>query len=142
VKYLFDTDHISIVQFQSGPEFAALSARIAQHLRTDLAFSVVSFHEQVLGAHTYLSRARHSTDFVSGYERLGRLIADYAAFPVAAFDALAAVEFDVLVAQRVRIGAMDLRFASIALANGLTLLTRNVRHFGKVPGLAIEDWTI
>jgi tRNA(fMet)-specific endonuclease VapC len=35
---------------------------------------------------------------------------------------------------------MDLKIASIALANGATLLTRNTRDFQKVPGLQIENW--
>ena len=43
VKFLLDTDHISILQRQTGPEFAALVAMIGQHLPDDLAFSVVSF---------------------------------------------------------------------------------------------------
>ena len=30
----------------------------------------------------------------------------------------------------------------IALSQGLTLLTRNLRNFSKVPHLVIEDWTI
>lgn len=34
----------------------------------------------------------------------------------------------------------DLRIASIALAHGLMLITGNVRHFSKVPGLLIENW--
>jgi tRNA(fMet)-specific endonuclease VapC len=55
---MLDTDHISILQQQSGPEFAALAARVGRHEPADLAFSVVSFHEQVLGCHTYISRAQ------------------------------------------------------------------------------------
>lgn len=35
---------------------------------------------------------------------------------------------------------MDLKIASIALANDATVLTRNARDFGKVPNLRIEDW--
>lgn len=34
----------------------------------------------------------------------------------------------------------DLRIASIVLANGLTLVTGNVRYFGRVPGLPVENW--
>jgi hypothetical protein len=38
MKFLLDTDYISILQKQAGPEFANLMARIAQVSRTDLAF--------------------------------------------------------------------------------------------------------
>jgi tRNA(fMet)-specific endonuclease VapC len=39
-----------------------------------------------------------------------------------------------------RLAEPDLRIASIALAHGLTLVSGNVRHFERVPGLALEDW--
>jgi tRNA(fMet)-specific endonuclease VapC len=58
------------------------------------------------------------------------------------FDSNASLTFDGLVVQRVRIATMDLRIASIALSQGLTVLTRNARDFGKVPGLVTDDWTI
>jgi len=35
---------------------------------------------------------------------------------------------------------MDLKIASIALANDATLLTGNSNDFSNVPGLRIEDW--
>ena len=38
------------------------------------------------------------------------------------------------------IGAYDLMIAAIALANGLILVTHNVKEFSRVPGLVIEDW--
>jgi len=34
----------------------------------------------------------------------------------------------------------DLRIAAIALAHNLTLITGNERHFGRVPGLRVENW--
>ncbi|NWJ45502.1 MAG: type II toxin-antitoxin system VapC family toxin [Chloroflexi bacterium] len=38
------------------------------------------------------------------------------------------------------IGANDLLIASIALANGLTLVTHNTREFSRINGLRLEDW--
>lgn len=38
------------------------------------------------------------------------------------------------------IGPYDLQIAAIALANDLTLVTRNTREFGRISGLRFEDW--
>jgi tRNA(fMet)-specific endonuclease VapC len=45
MKFLLDTDHISILQKQAGPEYPVLMAHIAQVRRADLAFCIISFHE-------------------------------------------------------------------------------------------------
>jgi tRNA(fMet)-specific endonuclease VapC len=137
-----DTDHISVLQQQSGPEYVALASHIARHSPADLALSVVSFHEQVLGCHTYIGRARTSAEVVRGYRMLGRLLSDYSMVSVLGFDGAAATEFDGLLARRVRIGTMDLRIASIALSRGLILVSRNTTDFRRVPGLIVEDWTV
>src|SRR5437868_14778804 len=142
MKFLLDTDHISILQKQSGREYAVLVSRIAQVSRSDLVFCIVSFHEQVLGCQTYLAQAKQPPDVVRGYRMLDRVLAAFAAAVVLPFDDKAALKFESLIAQRVRVGTMDLRIASIALSEGLTLVTRNTRDFSKVPGLAILDWTV
>ena len=141
MKFLLDTDHISILQWQTGQEFAALSARLAVHALADFAVCVVSFHEQVLGCHTYISRARTSADVVRGYQMLDRVLDAFATAQVLPFDAAAAVCAG-LVTQRVRLAVMDLRIAAVALSQGLVLLTRNQRDFGRVPALLTEDWTL
>lgn len=142
MKYLFDTDHISIMQRQSGSEFLALAARIARESPADLAFGMISFHEQMLGCHTFLSRARDSADLVRGYAILNQVLRTFSVAPVLPFDASAAAVFDGLLSQKVRVGTMDLRIAAIALSRGLILLTRNVSDFSKVPGLQTENWTV
>jgi tRNA(fMet)-specific endonuclease VapC len=40
------------------------------------------------------------------------------------------------------IGPHDLMIAAIALANGLTLITNNLREFERIPNLICEDWTV
>jgi tRNA(fMet)-specific endonuclease VapC len=141
VKYLLDTDHLSILQQRTSPEYGAIMTHLAVHPRTDIAVCVISFHEQVLGCHTYLTRARTATDLTRGYGMLARVIADYGSANVLPFDAASGAVLDSLVSSRVRIGAMDLRIAAIAISNGLVMVTRNVRHFSQVPGLVTEDWT-
>lgn len=37
-------------------------------------------------------------------------------------------------------GSMDPLLAATALEQGLTLVTRNTRHFEAVPGIALENW--
>ncbi|HYT95588.1 MAG TPA: hypothetical protein VEL76_43110 [Gemmataceae bacterium] len=142
MKYLLDTDHISILQRRAGPEFAALSGRIAKQSPADLAFSLVSFHEQVVGAHTYINRARSTSDVARGYALLEEILQAFAVAVVLPFDAAAGAVFDGLIAQRIRIATMDLRIAAIALSRNMVLLTRNVRDFALVPGLVTEDWTV
>lgn len=141
MKYLLDTDHISILQRRTGPEYAILAARVAPHA-AELAFPIVSFHEQVLGVHSFLGRARHHRDLIRGYTLLGEILQAFATAPVLPFDPTAAAIFGRLSASRLRVATLDLRIAAIALGRGLVLVTRNVRDFGKVPGLVTQDWTI
>lgn len=40
------------------------------------------------------------------------------------------------------IGAYDLQIAAIAMVNNLTLVTHNIREFGRIDGLLYEDWEV
>lgn len=40
------------------------------------------------------------------------------------------------------IGPHDLWLAAACIAHGLTMVTANVREFGRVPGLAVEVWDV
>jgi tRNA(fMet)-specific endonuclease VapC len=46
-----------------------------------------------------------------------------------------------LIRQRLYVGSNDLKIAVTALENNATVVTRNLRDFGRVPGLVCEDWT-
>jgi tRNA(fMet)-specific endonuclease VapC len=142
VKYLLDTDHLSILQRQAGQDYINLSTRMARYPLSDFAISTVTFHEQMLGSHTYINRARNLNDIVKGYEMMTRLVRDFKVLPLISFDAGAATALGQLQSQRLQLGKMDARIAAIALSSGLILLTRNHRDFAKVLGLIIEDWTV
>jgi tRNA(fMet)-specific endonuclease VapC len=142
VKYLLDTDHISFLQRRSGSEFTRLMIRMGQYSPADFALSIVSLHEQMLGAHNFINRARTNTDVICGYTLLLEILQGFTSAPVLPFDAKAIAVFDELRGQRIRVSTMDLRIAAIAISRNLVLLTRNVADFNKIPGLAIEDWTM
>jgi tRNA(fMet)-specific endonuclease VapC len=56
------------------------------------------------------------------------------------WDDAAVNEFEALRRARIRVGTMDLKIASVCLAEKATLLSRNINDFGKVPRLRVEDW--
>ena len=61
------------------------------------------------------------------------------------WDAAAATQFasvaSVLHKAGMQIGSMDAMIAGHALAVGAVLVTNNGRHFARVPGLTVENWT-
>ena len=142
MKYLLDTDHLSILQRQTGKDYSNLSTRMAHYPLSDFAVSIVTFHEQMLGCHAYINRERTLNDIVKGYEMMARLVSDFKVLPLISFDAGAATTFEQLKSQRLQLAKMDARIAAIALSRQLILLTRNHQDFGKVTGLVIQDWTI
>ncbi|NJP12151.1 MAG: type II toxin-antitoxin system VapC family toxin [Leptolyngbyaceae cyanobacterium RU_5_1] len=142
MKYLLDTDHLSILQRQTGQDYSNLAMRMAHYPLSEFAVSTVTLHEQMLGIHAYINRARHLNDVVKGYEMMAQLVSDFKVLPLISFDAGAATTFDQLQSQRIQLAKMDARIAAIALFHELILLTRNYQDFGKVAGLLIEDWTV
>jgi tRNA(fMet)-specific endonuclease VapC len=77
--------------------------RIAQVSRADLALCIVSFHEQVLGCNSYITKARSSSGVVRGYQMLDRVLSAIAAAVVLPFDGNSAAVFNGLAALRLRV---------------------------------------
>ncbi len=140
--FLLDTDHLGIMQMRVHPEVDRLRARMGEYSPKDFYVSIVSFHEQVLGWNAYIQRAKTAAGVVHGYRRFQGILADFAAVQVLPYDAAAAEVYGSLRKQRVRIGTMDLRIASTAVAHGFRVLTRNTVDFRRVPGPRVEDWTV
>jgi tRNA(fMet)-specific endonuclease VapC len=139
--FIFDTDHLSILQRDSDQTANRLQSSLSAHNETNFWVTVVSFHEQFLGWHNYLARATKPDDLVFGYSRFEQVLEAFTNYQILPFDNAAVDVFVGLRKQRLRVGTMDLRIASIAIATGMTLLTRNTVDFERIPGLTFEDWT-
>lgn len=141
MKYVLDTDHISLLQRNQSPERLSILSNMGKHSQDEILTNIVSFHEQVLGCNTYISQAKSMPVLTHGYKLLAEVIDSFTSYPVLPLDLAAAGVLSQLVASRVRLKAMDLRIAAIALSVGGVLVTRNVRDFSRVPGLQFEDWS-
>ena len=133
MRYLFDTDTVSALTRGSPPE--ALLMRMATTAREDRTTSSVTLAELLFGAYRTGPRSE---------DLLARIRAALPSTPLLPFDDAAAEQYarlrSYLEARGMPIGQADTQIAAIALANDLTVVTGNVRHFKRVPGLTVENW--
>ena len=139
--YIFDTDHLGVLQRQRGPDFEKLITRLSDSDQALFYTTIVSLHEQINGWTKYIKKSVEPEKTVTGYWRLENILSDFARAQVLPFSSDAAEIFTELRTQKVRVATMDLRIASIAIANQMTLLTRNSVDFERIPNVSIEDWT-
>jgi tRNA(fMet)-specific endonuclease VapC len=137
---ILDTDHLSIFD-QDTIEGFNLGRRLAVLPEDEVAVTIITYEEQMRGWLAYVARANTPDRQIEAYRKLRLHIERFRRIPLLDYDAKAAAEFERLRQARVRIGTMDLKIASIALANNATLLTRNLADFNQVPDLRAEDWS-
>jgi len=135
---VLDTDHL--VELDRGSSQGAVLQRKLEDAGDAVATTIISAEEQFRGWLAQLHRQRDPHEQIATYQRLQRRIAFFAAWHVLPWDTDAADILQGLRRQRVRIGTMDLKIASIVLAHDATLLSRNLRDFQQVPNLRVEDW--
>ena len=141
MTHILDTDHLGMLQRVDSTERAVIVLRINLEGQENICASVVSFHEQMLGANNLIQKARTPEKLIEAYRLMHRIITDYSAFEILRYEARAAEAFLRIAHLATKVGTMDLRIAAIALANDLTLVTANTSDFALVPGLRLENWT-
>lgn len=139
--FLLDTDYAVLLQWERNPALARLIARMAERSPEEFYFPIIAFHEQMLGANAYISRAKSSEQVVRGYQMLHRILSDFSRAQVLPFDYAAMQVFQDFRKRRLRVATMDLRIGAIALSRQMTVLTRNLADFNRIPGVKVEDWT-
>lgn len=130
--YCFDTDVLSAVLRRDPP--LKLVRRLARVPPEEQFTTAITLGELLYGA------AKRGSPSLA--HRVRELITGVLA--VLAFDERAAEVYGPLrarlEAEGRRLDEPDLRIASIALSRGLTLVSGNVRHFGRVSELSLENW--
>jgi tRNA(fMet)-specific endonuclease VapC len=138
---LLDTDHVTLLKYPSSDRGARLRQRLdAVPAGEVIAVSVIVVEEQMRGWLATIARERSIRRQVPAYRELADLFEFFAEFDIAAFDDRAVEKFEELRTAKLRLGTMDRKIAAIALANQAVLLSANRSHFGRVPGLRLENW--
>lgn len=130
--HLLDTN-ACIDSLRHGPA-SRVAARLLTAPTRSVALCSVVVAELEYGAHRSAKPA----------DTLAKVRTFCTGHPSLPFDDAAAAEYGVLKAHLAAGGTMigpnDLLIAAIALAAKVTLVTRNLAEFARVPGLVVEDW--
>jgi tRNA(fMet)-specific endonuclease VapC len=136
---LLDTDHLSVVMDERDQRHNLLMQRLAQSAE-QIACSIISVEGIFRGWMAVIHRARDVYRQLPAYFRFGQILSVVKEWEISPFDEQAADQYELLRRQRIRIGTMDLKIASIALSNKALLVSANLRDFSLVPNLRCEDW--
>jgi tRNA(fMet)-specific endonuclease VapC len=127
--YLLDADTVGYALRGQGQ----VAARILQHPPSDVCISSITLAELGFGAEVKKSQKLR--------QAIRRFVGEVTVLP---FDQTAAERFAVIAAALATagtpIGALDTLVAAHAMSLGLTVVTNNTRHFGRVQGLKVENW--
>ena len=130
MKYLLDTDTISFALRGQG----GVAQRLLDHKPSQLAVSLISVAELRYGADRKASKRLHTL--------ISRFLSPMEIIP---FDEDAAEVFgrlgSLLARRGTPIGDFEVLIAAHALSRKHVLVTNNVRHFSRVPGLKLENWS-
>jgi predicted nucleic acid-binding protein len=130
--FLLDTD--TIIYSLKGN--IAVQTNLQLHLHDPLEISSVTLMELYYGAYK-------SQKVTPNLAKIKTLEQSFSVLPIG----VESVEiFGMLKSQLetggTRLDDFDLIIASCALANNLTLVTNNIRHFQRIDGLKLTNWTV
>lgn len=136
-RFVLDTDHLSLL-FRGN---VIVANNVYRRPGSSIAISIVSVEETLSGWYTLLRRVRDPNDLPSAYENLSASVAFLCPLVRLPFDERAADVYQELLRRKTKVGKMDLRIAATAIAEQDTLVTRNIRDFGRIPELRLTDWS-
>jgi len=135
--FVLDTDMLTLLQRGD----ATVGDNVDLHDEDDLTISVITVEEQLSGWYSVIRQAKTKEKLARAYSQLATCVESLSDLRVLPFDEACIDRFEALRELRLPVKFMDLRIAATVLEFGGTLVTRNVRDFSQVPGLAIADWS-
>lgn len=135
---ILDTDHFSALERNSEA-----GRRLVARLRAseyEKSLGIPTVQESLRGWLAEIDRHQDLDAQIIPYAKFQQVVEALGNWVILSWDAECAALSRRFRKGGNRIGTMDLKIACIAIAHDATLLTRNERDFGEVPGLRFEDW--
>ena len=130
--FLLDTD--TIIYNLKGNE--AIKRNLQDHFEDPMKICVITLMELYFGAY----KSKKITGNLSKVKTIEN------AFEIISADSECAEIFGMLKASLKKSGTLlddfDLIIASCAMTNNLTLVTNNTKHFRRIDGLKLTNWTV
>jgi predicted nucleic acid-binding protein len=136
--YLFDTNALKLVFLKEENTLKRVEANFA-----DILVSSVVIEELMMVYMGSLNRARSKRNSLSlprAHEDFAQVLGDLRTFPIFVYSPEAEAIFNTFPPSIIRIGAQDCRIAAQAMAEDMTVITRNLRDFEAI-GAKCEDWS-
>ncbi|MHB8423177.1 MAG: PIN domain-containing protein [Leptospirales bacterium] len=130
---LVDTDILSRF-FRNDPKVVEQVKKYVEE-HGAVSFSIISYYE-ILSGLQYRDAGRQLNAFLA-FASIHRILP----LTQAAADHAARL-YALMRKEGTPVDDIDLLIAGIALANGMTIATHNVSHFGRLPGMIVQDWSL
>ena len=131
MNYIVDTD-ILIYFFKNNKKVVNKFSKISNE---NIFTTIINYTELLFGAYNSINVEQNLKKFKSFLEDIN----------VLDFDKAAAEKFSQLKTKLKREGNLiedlDLMIASICLVNNFVLVTNNTKHFSRIEGLSVENWS-
>ncbi len=140
-QYILDTDHITALQ-RRHPIFLQNFQLIDD---SQIFVTIINLEEQVQGRFEQINKIKKNKDYQQlpgAYSNLRETVYFFSKMNLLDFDQSTLSCYQNLSQQfphkKIQ---QDLKIASIALVNQMTLVTRNSKDFIQISDLTLEDWT-
>ena len=134
---ILDTDWVSLLQRENILLGSRLQANLDRFPTEEIFTTIITFEEQMRGWLSFVAKSKTLEQQIYAYSKLHGFLNNFRQSLVLDFDEKAAVIFKELKRQKIRVGTMDLKIASIAIEHNAILVSRNLSDFEQVPNLAV-----
>ncbi len=139
--FILDTDHVSL-WLRGHP---LIKVKVAESAPS-IFLTIITIQELFNGWVGRLNDTSDAALVIERYESFWQTVDFVRQFPILKFDVNADAYYVKVLLENANLRKkrlrQDLRIAAIALSQEATIVTRNQRDFGQVPGLKIVDWSI